>query len=228
MSEVGNVLSIPRALRLFQRKRVRALCDSADALGNCAYISGDLSAEKYQIRSADPTDSAKMPAIGVIIEKPSATECVLQVIGEIPDTLYSGLTPGGQLYVGLDSKLTHTPPHGSYVQHAGEAFGAEEPFFWPFAEVQGVTTGQYLTNRPLAGALDKANRVFTTLESFLPDTFTLTHNGRRLERAGIPMPSSGDYHLSESGGAGSGFDTVTILRFSPSSRSKLYADYVSA
>lgn len=80
----------------------------------------------------------------------------------------------------------------------------------------------------LIGALDGVNRIFTVQP---PDKFIngmlfnnefkiiITHNGKKLEE-GI------DYMVSESGGSGTGYDTVIFISFSPSNRSRLLADYV--
>jgi hypothetical protein len=77
----------------------------------------------------------------------------------------------------------------------------------------------------LIGTLDGNNRVFTTSEKFINGTWgnnifkiLIKHNGRDLVE-GI------DYMISESGGVGSGYDTV-IFTFSPTSTSILSTDYV--
>lgn len=78
----------------------------------------------------------------------------------------------------------------------------------------------------LLGVKNDFNRVFTTPDKFLHQTYygaepriCLMHNGRRL----IEFD---DFTVSESGGLGTGFDTITVVSFSPSSRSRLTADYV--
>lgn len=77
----------------------------------------------------------------------------------------------------------------------------------------------------LIGVQDGSNRVFTTPEKFIEGTLgnnefriLIKHNGRDLVK-------DIDYTLSESGGVGTGFDTI-ILNFSPKKRSVLRADYV--
>lgn len=78
----------------------------------------------------------------------------------------------------------------------------------------------------LLGSKNGTNRTFTTPESFINGTFEnnefhiiVYHNGRTLI-------NGCDYVVSESGGPGSGFDTLTFITFVPNSRSELYADYV--
>lgn len=81
-------------------------------------------------------------------------------------------------------------------------------------------------NIELVGTKDGTNRVFTTPDKFLHGTYygaepqiRLMHNGRRLIE-------QDDFTVSESGGVGTGFDTITMVSFAPVSRSRLIADYV--
>jgi hypothetical protein len=66
--------------------------------------------------------------------------------------------------------------------------------------------------------------VFTTPDDFVhappSSSLKLYYNGQRLLLAD-------DFTLSESGGPGTGFDTVTTL-FPPKLGDKLWADYVAA
>ena len=128
MSRLGNVLSIPRALYLFQRKRISALCTAAEVVGKCVHISGDKVGRDYQVRVASPSDIATMPAVGVVVSKKSLTECTVFAFGEMEDT-YSGLTPGRVMFVGDDGSLVATPPvpplgASVYIQSMGIAYGS--------------------------------------------------------------------------------------------------------
>jgi len=87
----------------------------------------------------------------------------------------------------------------------------------------------------LVGPMDGANRIFrTTPERFVHDlsgagkTIELWHNGRRLVQTVASDPGSGDFTVEESGGVGTGFDTVNLLTFSPVGRSSLLANYHKA
>jgi hypothetical protein len=78
----------------------------------------------------------------------------------------------------------------------------------------------------LIGVQDGVNREFTTPEKFVNGSLgnnefriLIRHNGRVLVE-------EDDYSLSESGGAGTGFDTIT-LTFSPKISDVLVADYVT-
>ena len=80
----------------------------------------------------------------------------------------------------------------------------------------GVTR---LYSVPLIGPIDGSNNSFTTPDFFDNTTICVYLNGVRL------LVTS-DYSLSESGGAGTGFDTVTILRAKlPRSGDFLNSDY---
>lgn len=87
----------------------------------------------------------------------------------------------------------------------------------------------------LVGPKDGFNRVFrTTPEYFVHDlsgsgsTIELWHNGRRLAQTAVSDPGIGDFTVEESGGVGTGFDTVKLLTFAPVGRSSLLASYQKA
>jgi hypothetical protein len=77
----------------------------------------------------------------------------------------------------------------------------------------------------LIGVKDEVNRIFNTPDKFINGQLgnnefriLVKHNGRDLVE-------NVDYFIAESGGTGSGYDTI-ILNFSPKPRSVLIADYV--
>lgn len=74
----------------------------------------------------------------------------------------------------------------------------------------------------LVGAINGANTTFTTPQPFLntgQDTAAVFYNGQRLHE-GV----GDDYTLAESGGPGTGWDTVNLL-FTPKPGDRLTADY---
>jgi len=92
----------------------------------------------------------------------------------------------------------------------------------------GITDINYVFKDeiPLIGVKDGINRVFTTPDKFLNGIYFgnnfhihIKHNGRDIYE-GI------DYTISESGGVGTGFDTINIFSFTPKPRSLLFASYV--
>lgn len=95
------------------------------------------------------------------------------------------------------------------------------PLFLPPVE-QRFRFGVLLTPTP-----NGANRTFSTGEEFLPDVVELYHNGRRLQQAvEFGNANDGDFYVTESGGIGTGYDTVIFVSFSPVSRSILRANYL--
>ncbi len=73
-------------------------------------------------RQANASSSATMPVIGAIIQKPTATTCVIARSGEV--ALYAGLVVGDEYFVStVAGQLTNTLPVGSgqVVQYVGYA-----------------------------------------------------------------------------------------------------------
>lgn len=68
---------------------------------------------------------------------------------------------------------------------------------------QSVATRVY--GEDLIGLINSANVVFATSQSFVPGTEVVYFNGVR-QREGV----GNDYVRSESGGTGTGFDTITF------------------
>jgi len=87
---------------------VTAVCTVAEVVGDLVYISGAKVGSDYSVRTVDNTLVTKMPAIGVIIAKPTPTKAVVQLQGET--SVFSGLTPGTTYWVGDTGQPTGTPP----------------------------------------------------------------------------------------------------------------------
>lgn len=84
-----------------------AICLAGDAVGDCVRISGDSIGGYVQVTKVDVTDPTKMPAIGVIIAKPSSTNATVAWLGVITGT---GFTPNARYFVSNTGQLTPTPP----------------------------------------------------------------------------------------------------------------------
>lgn len=104
----------------------------------------------------------------------------------------------------------------------------ESPFIYdgieiPVVEMLGSGTGGDVgwdrIGIVLSPTADK--RVFTTPETFRHTVDELSievfhqGGGRRLEFSKTGLPADGDYVLEESGGVGTGFDTVRVVSFTP-------------
>ena len=107
-----------------------------------------------------------------------------------------------------------------FLQNSGVTIGLE---------VTGIIGNiSYLLREeiPLIGIKNGTNRLFYTPEKFLNGILPsgdnvhikVYHNGKSLYE-GI------DYTIAESGGPGTGYDTINIFSFSPISESVLYASY---
>jgi len=76
------------------------------------------------VSRTDPLDGAKMPAVGIIIQKISDTRAVVQYDGEVATT---GLSPGARYFVGAAGTPATSPPAGParrYAQEIGVALNA--------------------------------------------------------------------------------------------------------
>jgi len=86
----------------------------------------------------------------------------------------------------------------------------------------------------LIGAKNGTNRIYHTPDKFFHDplvtgsTIEVFANSRRLIQTNLQNPAVGDYWVSESGGVGTGFDTINLLTFTPIVRTTLVCNYLIA
>lgn len=137
---------------------------------------------------------------------------------EVPVIDLQGTGGGSLVYRGAWSSVT------SYSANDVVKYGAitwialqastgvtpEEGLFWTsIGSSDGRRTGIDLL--PTADP-----RVFTVPETFGEASVEVFHStGRRLSRAATPDPRAGDFVTLESGGVGSGYDTIVVLTFTP-------------
>lgn len=105
--------------------RLSAKCLPTDLVGNFVFISGPPVGANIQVETVDIADAGKMPALGMIIGKTSATDCLIQFLGETPTGVSSGLTAGKVHFVGPTGKPSAAAPSGpgQFVQKMGIALG---------------------------------------------------------------------------------------------------------
>lgn len=84
------------------------------------------------------------------------------------------------------------------------------PLTGEFDYIRRKGEGQVVGALP-SGVIDGVNTLFTTSSFFQEDSIAVYYNGQRLRRG-----ASNDYVVSESGGIGTGFDTID-LTFAPRS-----------
>jgi hypothetical protein len=104
-----------------------ANCPSGALVGDMVYISGDQIGGFYQVGLCDIREDNKR-TVGMIVEKQSPTQCTVQKSGDVTN-LYSGLTPGRQIFLGLGTgaRLTQIVPNYSpkvYIERAGIALAS--------------------------------------------------------------------------------------------------------
>ena len=91
--------------------------------------------------------------------------------------------------------------------------------------VARLSTAAYIisaqeTGVELLGAINGVNTTFTTPDLFIPSTLAVYYNGQRLKEGPLK-----DYTLTESGGAGTGFDTI-IMGIAPKIGDRILTDYL--
>ena len=95
----------PTALQVF-----RGTCTATEAVGDAVYISGPWVGGLPPVRRADSASWDTMPAVGIIISKPTHTTCYVQQAGILPDGVVGGLTRGKTYKVGTAGALVVSAP----------------------------------------------------------------------------------------------------------------------
>lgn len=96
----------------------------------------------------------------------------------------------------------------------------------PAAATGAGISARFRWNKALVGPKDGSNLTFSTPETFLQVEATairVYRNGVLLE-----MGTGADYTIDESGGPGTGWDTIVLEACPPRDWEKLTADYVAA
>ena len=108
----------------------------------------------------------------------------------------------------------------AFLQGAGIVDGLE------VSGTGGTPPYKWVEEVNVLGAKNSVNRTYTTSHKFLNGLFVdgsffhihLKHNGKDLYE-------NIDYTISESGGAGTGYDTIYIMSFAPKKKDQLKATY---
>lgn len=95
-------------------------CLAGDDVGNCVYIRGDRTGDRWSVATADPTDDNKMPAVGVLVTKHTSTTGMIQLFGVCD--LFTDMVPGQAILVGQNGQLLEEVPTVS----AGNIFWAQQ------------------------------------------------------------------------------------------------------
>lgn len=113
-------------------------CQTTDLVGDAVRLTGS---SAHDVTRVNPIASGTMPAIGVIVSKPTTTTCVVQGVG-VATGIYTGLTIGKMYWIGNNGRPLSTPPTGSagahlYAQPLGLAVSATDLFLTGDQEVYG-------------------------------------------------------------------------------------------
>lgn len=217
-----NAASVPRSERILGR----ANCLAGDAVGDCVRIRAAKTGNRFEVERVDISTPGDPPAVAIVVKKYAATDCIIQFHGPMRN-VYTALSPGIVYLVGTDGQLAKAgdanyPVAGSdFFQQMGVATSTNELLIHPLgATFGGLFSGARFFQQPLIPTGNPS--VFTVALDFKHggvDTEVVHYNGQRLlEGAG------NDYVASESGGVGTGYDTIT-LTFTPRAASNWLIDY---
>ena len=92
-------------------KTFSANCLAGDAVGACVYVTGASVGGVPQVATCDPSNETKMPAVGIIVSKASATDATVQRFA-IADLSASAavLVPASRAWVGFSGLPVTTAP----------------------------------------------------------------------------------------------------------------------
>lgn len=90
----------------------------------------------------------------------------------------------------------------------------------------GYVTYLWREKVPLIGLRNNSNRTFYTPDKFINGTWYNNHFVITIEHNGKQLYENIDFTIAESGGPGTGYDTIHLISFTPVSHSLLYATYV--
>ena len=93
----------------------------------------------------------------------------------------------------------------------------------PTVTIADLATREVCNEIP-SGLKNNANQVFTTANFFIPDSEKVYVNGMRMSRKG----GFCDYEISESGGVGTGYDTITLGLIAPDPDEQIMVDYTKS
>jgi len=215
-----NAASVPRSERILGR----ANCLATDVVGDVVRIRAAKTGNRFEVEKVDISTIGSPPGVGVVVKKYAATDCIVHFHGPLKNT-YAGLTPGRAYLIGSDSTPAKAgdanyPVAGfDYFQQMGVSTSDDE-LLVSFLDVSFGGPGvRFFQQVPTPTADPKVFTVPIFFKHGGVDTEILSYNGQRLiEGVG------NDYVASESGGFGTGYDTIT-LEFTPRAGSNWRIDY---
>jgi len=157
-----------------------ANCLASDAINQFVRVTGN-TLGLPNVTKVDPSDSTKMPAVGVIVQKATATTCLVQVLGQI--TSFSPVVAGTWYYVAPTAFPSSVPPALPAIsQVIGVGLGTTRLLLRPDLGVGSQSRA--IDGEVPSGSIDGVNLVFGTVFPFRVGTTRLYLNGVR-QRIGI-------------------------------------------
>jgi hypothetical protein len=221
-----NAASVPRSERILGR----ATCLATDAVGDIVRIRAAKVGNVFQVEKVDIGTPGSPPAVAIIRKKDSPTNAIIHFHGPLRG-IYAALSPGTIYLVGTDARPAKVgdanyPVGGvDYFQQIGVATSTDELLVIPLdVSFGGLPAGavrffnQFFNELP-----DGVRTSFTTAMPFRHggvDAESVHYSGQRLLH-GV----GNDYIAVESGGVGTGWDTI-VMAVPPKLWSVLLIDFV--
>lgn len=117
-----------------EARLTRVMCLAGDSPGDCLYATGPAVGGALQVAKADLALFGKMPAIGILLSKDTATSGIAVLDGLF--TPGFALTPNARLWVGASGTLVGTRPAApAFLQIMGRAVDATRALIRPSTEM---------------------------------------------------------------------------------------------
>jgi hypothetical protein len=186
-----------------------ANCLVSDLVNHCVRVTG-VTLGVPNVTRVDPLLAPTMPAIGIVVQKPTSTTCLVQVSGQI--TSFSPVVAGSWYYVGTAAFPVPAPPAFPAIpQVIGVGLDTARLLL---RHGFGIEPASAVDSEVPSGSVNGFNVVFGTAMPFKPGTTRFFLNGVR-QRPGLAF----DYT------EGPGSQTLT-LTLAPKSGDQLLVDYV--
>lgn len=204
---------------------------ATDVVGDIVRIRATKVGNVFQVEKVDVSTSGSLPAVAIVRKKDSPTNAIVHFHGPLRG-IYASLSPGSIYLVGTDARPAKVgdanyPVVGSdYFQQIGVATSSDELLVIPL----GVSFGGggpagavRFFNQAFNEVPDGVRTSFTTAMPFRHggvDSESVHYGGQRLLHG-----AGNDYLAAESGGGGTGFDTI-VMSVPPKSWSNFLVDFV--
>jgi hypothetical protein len=185
-----------------------ANCLFSDLVNHCVRVTG-VTVGVPDVTRVDPLLAPTMPAVGIIVQKPTSTTCLVQVSGQI--TSFSPVVAGVWYYVGTSAFPVSAPPAFPAIpQVIGVGLDTARLLL---RHGFGIEPAAAVDSEVPSGAVDGVNMAFGTAMPFKAGTTRFYLNGVR-QRPG------GTFDYTE----GPGPQTLT-LTLPPRTGDHLLVDY---